>query len=187
MSTGGQTCTWDWPPWARICPSPTCREPSAMPSLLGCQALPPAVQVLISLWSQQSSWYTQVIPVTPKKEAVERAQMTSLSQLTDSMSWAFSETRPCWPSTARRECSSVPLKTSEYCCLKMTNIHVCCRELPVQFPRFCSRSEKTKQKPHNKTLLTLCDVEDSICLEKDGELWTTKQCNFLHFTVFSCR
>lgn len=112
-STGGQTCIWDWALWARICPSQTCREPWTLPWLQGCQALTPGVRVLTCLWSQRSSWYTQVTPVTPRREAVERAQMTSPSQLTDSMSWTSSDNRPCWASTARRVCSYAPSKTSD--------------------------------------------------------------------------
>lgn len=125
MSTGGQMCTWDWPPWASTCPSPTCRGPSASLWLRGLQALPPAAhQAPINLWSLQSSWSTLVTPASPRTEAVARARTTSPSQLIDSMSWACSQTRPCWPSTARRECSSVPSKTSDHC----TSIYLYCSE-----------------------------------------------------------
>lgn len=115
MSTGGQTCTWDWPPWASTCPSPTCREPSVLPWLLGSRAPPLAIQALICLWSRRSSWCTLGIPVYPMKEDVERARMTFPSLMTDNMSLVFSATRPCWPSSARTECSSVPSKTSKWC------------------------------------------------------------------------
>lgn len=121
MSAGGQTCTWDWPPWASTCPSPTCRELSVLPWLLGSRAPPLAIQALICLWSRRSSWCTLGIPVYPMKEDVERAQMTFPSLMTDDMSLAFSATRPCWLSFARRECSSVPSKTSKWCC-------VCCKK-----------------------------------------------------------
>lgn len=122
MSTGGQTCTWDWPPWASTCPSPTCRELSVLPWLLGSQAPPLAIQALICLWSRRSSWCTLGIPVSPMKEDVERARMTFPSLMTDDMSLVFSATRPCWPSSARRECSSVPSKTSKWCSKRVSSL-----------------------------------------------------------------
>lgn len=49
------------------------------------------------------------------KEDVERAQMTFPSLTTDNMNSVFSAIRHCWPSSTRREYSSVPLKTSNWC------------------------------------------------------------------------
>lgn len=48
------------------------------------------------------------------KEDVERAQMTFPSLTTDNMNSVFSAIHHCWPSSTRREYSSVPLKTSNW-------------------------------------------------------------------------
>lgn len=155
-------CTLDWPPWASTCPSPTYRRLWGIAWLLSSRPPPPVIQALSCLRSRRSWWYTLGIPVGPMKEDVERARMTSPSLTTDNMNSVFSAIRHCWPSSTRRECSSVPLKTSNWCsgfCWKSK------ARLRQRFPVvFSSKSKRDSKKIAPSG--TFCNLRGAIGSEK---------------------
>ncbi|XP_054880906.1 carbohydrate deacetylase isoform X2 [Poeciliopsis prolifica] len=123
---GGQTCTWDSPPWVRTCQFQACRGLSS--KLWELELLTPSPEehlAFINQSSQQSSWFIQVTQVILMKVAVGRAQMTSPSLLKENMSSVCSEAHLSWSFTARREFNSVVLETFDNCCHGVVQFYTC--------------------------------------------------------------